>query len=97
MPVLKYQRSRQLLRNSRPSKRASRLLLLICVLLSLVLVTTLTGCAANSKSLSAEPRPTPIESVIDVSDWRQKVSDYCKKLDELLSSAKRTISDLPSK
>lgn len=93
MPVLKYQRSRQLLRNSRPSKHACRVLLLICALLSLVLVTTLTGCAANSKSLSAEPRPTPIKSVIDVSDWRQKVSDYCKKLDELLSSAKRTTSN----
>lgn len=93
MPVLKYQRSRQLLRNSRPSKRASRLLLLICVLLSLVLVTTLSGCAANSKSLSAEPRPTPIGSVIDVSDWRQKVSDYSKRLDELLTSAKKTTSN----
>lgn len=93
MPVLKYQRSRQLLRNSRPSTTASRLLCLICALLSLVLVMTLTGCAANSKSLNAEPRPTPIESVIDVSDWQQKVSDYCKKLDELLSSAKRTTSN----
>ena len=93
MPVLKYQRSRQLLRNSRPSKRASRLLLLLCALLSLALVTTLTGCAANSKSLSAEPRPTPIGSVIDVSDWRQKVSDYSKRLDELLTSAKKTTSN----
>lgn len=93
MPVLKYQRSRQLLRNSKPSKRASRLLLLACVLLSLVLVMTLTGCATSSKSLSVEPRPTPIESVIDVFDWQQKVSDYCKKLDELLSSAKRTTSN----
>lgn len=94
MPVLKYQRSRQRLRNSKPSKCASRLLLLTCALLSLVLVMTLTGCATNSRNLSAEPRPTPIESVIDVSDWRQKVNDYCKKLDELLSSAKRTISDI---
>ena len=93
MPVLKYQRSRQLLRNSRPSKRASRLLLLLCALLSLALVTTLTGCAANSKSLSAEPRPTPIGSVIDVSDWRQKVNDYFKRLDELLTSAKKTTSN----
>lgn len=93
MPVLKYQRSRQLLRNSRPSKRASRLLLLLCALLSLALVTTLSGCAANSKSLSAEPRPTPIESVIDVSDWRQKVNDYSKRLDELLTSAKKTTSN----
>ena len=93
MPVLKYQRSRQLLRNSRPSKRASRLLLLLCALLSLVLVMTLTGCAANSKSLSAEPRPTPIGSVIDVSDWRQKVNDYSKRLDELLTSAKKTTSN----
>ena len=93
MPVLKYQRSRQLLRNSRPSKRASRLLLLLCALLSLVLVTTLSGCAANSKSLSAEPRPTPIGSVIDVSDWRQKVNDYSKRLDELLTSAKKTTSN----
>ena len=93
MPVLKYQRSRQLLRNSRPSKCASRLLLLLCALLSLALVTTLSGCAANSKSLSAEPRPTPIGSVIDVSDWRQKVNDYSKRLDELLTSAKKTISN----
>ena len=93
MPVLKYQRSRQLLRNSKPSKTASRLLLLLCALLSLVLVTTLSGCAANSKSLSAEPRPTPIGSVIDVSDWRQKVNDYSKRLDELLTSAKKTTSN----
>ena len=93
MPVLKYQRSRQLLRNSKPSKTASRLLLLLCALLSLALVTTLSGCAANSKSLSAEPRPTPIGSVIDVSDWRQKVSDYSKRLDELLTSAKKTTSN----
>lgn len=93
MPVLKYQRSRQLLRNSKPSKTASRLLLLLCALLSLALVTTLSGCAANSKSLSAEPRPTPIGSVIDVSDWRQKVNDYSKRLDELLTSAKKTTSN----
>ena len=93
MPVLKYQRSRQLLRNSKPSKSASRLLLLLCALLSLALVTTLSGCAANSKSLSAEPRPTPIRSVIDVSDWRQKVNDYSKRLDELLTSAKKTTSN----
>ena len=90
MPVLKYQRSRELLRNSKPSRRATRWLYLSCVLLSLLLVMSLTGCAANCPSLKQEPKVTPIDSVIDVSDWQQKVKNYSTELKEQLNSAKKT-------
>lgn len=97
MPVLKYQRYRQQLRNTGMSKTASRLVLLIFVFLNLVLVMSLSGCASNCSILKEEPKVTPIESVIDVSDWQQKVKNYSTELKAQLNSANGIIDNFFSK
>ena len=94
MPALKYQRSMQLLKNTKPSEIASRRVWPIFVLLNLVLVMSLAGCASNSQTLKPEPKPISIESVIDVSDWRSRVRSYLDELTELLNSAKKTTGDM---
>lgn len=93
MHVLRYQRSIQLCRNSRPSKKAMHWLYLIFGSLSLGLVTSLTGCASNCPKLSEKQRPMPIDSVIDVSATEQKLERLQQDYLELLNSVKKTTND----
>ena len=90
MPVLKSQRSRERLRHTRPNKLMMRWLYLSCVLLSLLLVMSLTGCAASLQTLRECPKPTPIANVIDVSDWQQKAKSYSIELSRQLNSVQNT-------
>lgn len=92
MPVLKYQRSREQLRHTRPNRLATRWLYLSCVLLSLLLAVSLTGCAASSQRLNDCPKPTPIGSVIDVSAWQSDTRKLSTELTELLNSVQKTTS-----
>ncbi|WP_289168232.1 hypothetical protein, partial [uncultured Parasutterella sp.] len=62
-------------------------------LLSLLLATSLTGCASNSQILRECPKQTPIRSAIDVSDWQSEVENYSTELTELLNSAQGTINE----
>ncbi len=94
MPVLKYQRSRERSRNTRPNRRTTRRLYLICGLLSLVLVMSMSGCAASCPSLKEEPKPLPIDSVIDVYNWQSRVGNYSTRLKEQLNSASRTTNNV---
>ena len=94
MPVLKSQRSQQRLRNTRLSKRVTRWLWLICGLMSLALAASLTGCAASCPSLKEEPKPLPIDSVIDVYNWQSRVGNYSTKLKEQLDSAQKTTNNV---
>lgn len=89
MPILKYKRSMQRFRSSRPSRRAMRLLWLSFVLMNLLVVLNLTGCAVSSQSLNEKPKVMLKESVIDASDWQSRVKSYSKKLQEQLNSAKK--------
>lgn len=91
MPVLKYQRSMQQLRNTKMNKNASRAVLLIFVFLNLVLVMSLSGCAANCQSLKEEPRVIPLETVLDFNDWQLRKKNSSMKLKEALSSATKII------
>lgn len=93
MPVLKYQRSRERLRHTRPSRRATQLLYLSLGLLSLLLVMSLTGCATSSQRLNDCPKPTPIGNVIDVSAWQSDTKRLSTELTELLNSAQKTTSN----
>ncbi len=90
MPVLKYQRSQEQFRNLKPSRRATQLLWLSFVLLSLLAVMSLTGCAANCPNLKEELKLMPIGSVIDVSRMESDVRKLSKELQELLDSAQKT-------
>lgn len=90
MPVLKYQRSRERLRNSKSSRRATQLLYLSLGLLSLLLVMSLTGCATSSQKLRECPKPTPIGNVIDVSAWQSDTKKLSTELTELLNSVQKT-------
>ena len=92
MPVLKYQRSRERLRNSKSSRRATQLLYLSLGLLSLLAVTSLTGCAASSQISKECPKLTPIGNVIDVSAWQSDTKRLSAELTELLNSAQKTTS-----
>lgn len=90
MPVLKYQRSQELFRNSKPSRRVTQLLWLSFALMSLLAVMSLTGCAANCQDLKEEPKLMPIGSLIDVSRMESDVRKLSKELQELLDSAQKT-------
>ena len=92
MPVLKSQRSRERLRHTRPNKLMMRWLYLSCVLLSLLLVMSLTGCATSSQTLNDCPKLTPIGNVIDVSAWQSDTKKLSTELTELLNSAQKTTS-----
>ncbi len=90
MQILKYQHSMQRLRNSKPSRRATRLLWLSFALMSLLAVLNLTGCAANCPNLKEEPKLMPIGSVIDVSRMESDVRKLSKELQAQLNSAQKT-------
>ncbi len=89
MPVLKYQRSRARLKNSKQSRRVTRLLWLSFALMSLLAVLNLSGCAANCPNLKEEQKLTPIESVIDVSRMESDVRKLSKELQAQLNSAQK--------
>ena len=90
MPVLKYQRSQELFRNSKPSRRVTQLLWLSFALTSLILAMSLTGCAANCPNLKEEPKLMPIGSVIDVSRLESDVRKLSKELQAQLNTAQKT-------
>nr|DAX29979.1 MAG TPA: hypothetical protein [Caudoviricetes sp.] len=69
-----------------------QLLSLRCVLLNLMLALILTACAPASPVLKKEPRPLPIETQFDVLSWEQSVDDYCRKLEELLTTVEKRYS-----
>lgn len=93
MPILKYQRSRAQLRNSKQSRRATQLLWLSFALMSLLAVLNLTGCAVNCLNSKEEPKAMPIGSVIDVSRMESDVRKLSKELQALLDTAQKTTSN----
>ena len=91
MPVLKYQRSRERLRNSKSSRRATQLLYLSLGLLSLLIGMSLAGCATNCPNLKEEqPKILPLESVLNFSDWQSRRKNSSEKLKSALNSATST-------
>ena len=54
----------------------------------------MSGCAASCPSLKEEPKPLPIDSVIDVYNWQSRVGNYSTRLKEQLNSASRTTNNV---
>lgn len=57
------------------------------VVLSLLLVLTLPGCASRSLTSSERPTPLTASSVLDVPSWLSDVENYSNELSRLLESA----------
>lgn len=81
------------LRLTRPTIKIRQLRWPSCVFLNLLLGLTLTACAPASPVLKKEPKPLPLETQFDVSNWERNVESYCNKLEELLTTVEKRYSD----
>ena len=81
------------LRLMKPTIKIRRLRWPSCVFLNLLLGLILTACAPVSPTLKKEPEPLPIETQFDASSWEQNVDDYCRKLEELLTTVEKRLAE----